>query len=65
MHVLHQVNPIPLQRVCRSRGIVSIKVEVEMFALIYKLDRWALLAYEFLGERVDYPPEYLRKSPGT
>ena len=47
MNVLHQVNPISLQRICRSRGIVRYKVEVEVFSLIHELDRGVLLVYEF------------------
>ena len=47
MHVLHQVNSISFQRVCRSRGIVRFKVEREVFPLIHELDRGVLLVYEF------------------
>jgi hypothetical protein len=47
MHVFHQLNPISLQRICRSRGIVRLKVEVEVFPPIHELDRGVLLVYEF------------------
>ncbi len=47
MYVLHKANPISLQRVCRGRGIVCFQIEVEVFALIHKLDRGILLVYAF------------------
>jgi hypothetical protein len=47
LHVLHQVNPISLQRLCRSRGIVRFKVEVEVCPLIHELDGGVLLVYQF------------------
>jgi hypothetical protein len=47
VHVLHKANPISLQRVCRSSGIVCFKIEVKVFALIYEFDRGILLVHEF------------------
>ncbi len=46
MHVLHKANSTSLQRVCRGRGIVYFKIEVEVLALIHKVDRGVLLVYE-------------------
>src|SRR4030095_15773415 len=47
MHVLHQGNSVFLQAERRSCHIAGLKIEVEMFTLIDKLDRRILLVYEF------------------
>lgn len=45
MDFLHQADSFFLQGGCRGRGIVSIKIEVKVFALIYNLYRRVLLVY--------------------
>jgi hypothetical protein len=47
MHVLHKGNATFLQRGCCGRDIVGFKIEMEVFALIAKLDRGIFLVYEF------------------
>jgi hypothetical protein len=47
MHVLHQANSVFLQAGRHRRHIVGLKIEVEMFTFIDKLDRGILLIYEF------------------
>ena len=42
VHVLHKAHTVSLQRGRRGRGIVRFKVEVEVFAFVYELDRGIL-----------------------
>ena len=56
------MNSISLQRVCRSRGIVRFKLEVEVFPLIHELDRWVLLVYEFQVKELAARPNTCVKS---